>query len=222
MTHPIEPPHQTLSSADPVQAIGDGLAEKATKESVRATSLWGMWPAVATAVLISGALAWFLISRGGSTATGMADPGSGRSTDAILREQGADCLPCAQRNGCFDPAQLGGTCEGTSGQATACGTGVTETAICLKTLDDIFNSKCAATMQLTPCLCGSTDHAACLSGTADPSGPIDPDYTCDFKTTSVVKIVGSFTDQTLGAGQANALVQCLGAYNCGCFGQRDN
>jgi len=183
-------------------------------------SMRGVWRwAIPTLLLVVGIVSVAFVRTRSATAGAATAPG-GRSTEDILREQGSDCLPCAQRNGCFDPAQLGGTCESTKGSGTTCGTAATETAICLKTLDDIFSSRCAATMQLTPCLCGSTDPAACLSGAAAPAGPVYADYGCDFKSTSGMKIQGAFTDQLFGAGQANALVQCVAAYSCGCFGQR--
>lgn len=211
MKDPIEPAGEPPSTSDATRG-----------RAGRPFSTRGVGVLAVLAVLVVGAVATFAFGRGRSPITETPAPGSGRSTEDILRELGPDCLPCAQRSGCLDPGQLGGTCEGTKGNATECGSGVTETAICLKTLDDTFRSKCAADMQMTPCFCGSTDPAACLSGAAAPTGPILSDYTCDFKTTNAMKLQADFTDQRLGAGQANALVQCLGAFTCGCFGSRDN
>ena len=91
--------------------------------------------------------------------------------------------------------------------------------MCLKTLTDIFASKCAAVLQETPCLCGSTNTQACLEATAPPTGPVLPDYTCDFNTTSTPTILARFRTQTFGAGQANALVQCVAQSDCKCFGK---
>jgi hypothetical protein len=88
------------------------------------------------------------------------------------------------------------------------------------TLGNVFSSKCAATFQETPCLCGATDPAACLSGSATPTGPLYDLYQCDFNTTSVSTITTKFIDQTTGSGQANAIVQCAASFACSsCFGQ---
>jgi hypothetical protein len=102
--------------------------------------------------------------------------------------------------------------------AKGCGPGVTEKDICLKTLRDIFTSKCAASTQETPCLCGMTDPSACLSGTAPPTGPILADYACDLGTTDSLAIQQKFVRAEYGVGQANALIQCTGGFDCGCFG----
>jgi len=136
-------------------------------------------------------------------------------------------------NGCLDPTMLGGTCETTPGTAMLLSgaladgqtcqqvigtTSISNTDLCLLTLGEVASSQCAATAQETPCLCGSTDAAACLAGTATPNGPVYDLYQCAFDTTSVATIQADFKDQTNGAGQANALVQCAGAFGCPCFG----
>jgi hypothetical protein len=139
-------------------------------------------------------------------------------TESILSARGPDCLPCARRNGCLDPTTSGGTCEQAVGMATGCGPGVTEKDICLKTLHDIFDSKCAESMQETPCLCGTTDTMACLSGTETPTGPAYRDYACDFGTADAVTIQQKFVQADYGVGQANALIQCTGGFDCACFG----
>jgi hypothetical protein len=119
---------------------------------------------------------------------------------------------------------MGGRCEDTTGMApdactslTGTSSTPTETQVCLKTLKDIFSTNCAQTSQLTPCLCGSTAADTCLAGTETPNGPLYPIYTCDFGSSSVGTIQTAFTDQSFGAGQANALIQCLAAYECDCF-----
>jgi hypothetical protein len=139
-----------------------------------------------------------------------------------------------QSNGCLDVTQQGGSCEdtqgtvphfaGTLGDGKVCssvfvnGQTQSETQVCLQTLDMIFGSGCAATFQETPCLCGSTDAALCLAGTATPTGPLYDVYQCDFDTTSAATIQASqFTNQATGAGQANAIVQCAAAFGCQCF-----
>jgi hypothetical protein len=165
--------------------------------------------------------------------------GVGSNTTACLnsRDTTGACFACAQTNGCLDPAQLGGTCEDTPGtvnpftgtlpdslMCTVAADGgapvlasatETETNICLQTLGIVFTSKCAATFQETPCLCGATDNATCLAGSATPTGPAYDIYSCDFNTTSSTAIQSSMlTNQAFGAGQANALVQCLGSFGC--------
>jgi hypothetical protein len=158
------------------------------------------------------------------------------NTTACLNAQGpagGACLTCAAANGCLDPALLGGTCEGTTGtqphfsgtlpDGTTCATAFsqgaseTEAKVCLETLGTIFGSKCAAQLQETPCLCGTTDPASCLGGQVTPNGPEYDQVACDFNSVSIDTIQGNYTNQALGVGQANALVQCLAAFNCSCF-----
>jgi hypothetical protein len=133
------------------------------------------------------------------------------------------CLECVRDNGCLDVAQLGGSCEDTPGTAPAAcqtalasSTPVSEKQVCIATLRDIFASQCAATQQLTPCLCGATAADACLAGTAPPAGPLLPIYQCELGTTAP-QISQNFIVQSFGAGQANALAQCAGAFGCNCF-----
>jgi hypothetical protein len=109
----------------------------------------------------------------------------------------------------------GQTCAQVVGAST-----ISETAVCFQTLDGIFASKCAATLQETPCLCGTTDVAACLAGTATGNGPLFDEYACDFGTTSqgpINTITTDFTIPHFGAGMANAIVQCAAAFSCDCF-----
>jgi hypothetical protein len=96
-------------------------------------------------------------------------------------------------------------------------TSITETQVCLATLDTIFVSGCAGSGQLTQCLCGATDATACLGGQAPAQGPVLPLYVCDFGTSNTPTIVSDFTLQSFGAGQANALAECAGAFGCHCF-----
>lgn len=133
------------------------------------------------------------------------------------------CSQCMTDNGCFDVNQMGGTCEDTPGTAdAACATAIgsssapTEAQLCLRTLKDIFSSQCAATQQLTPCLCGTTDAGECLAGNVTPNGPLYDIYKCQLGTTGP-QIASNFTIQTFGTGQANALAQCAGAFGCDCF-----
>jgi hypothetical protein len=76
----------------------------------------------------------------------------------------------------------------------------------------------ANALSLTPCLCGGDPTAVglCLEGRTPPAGPLVPDYSNSFHSKSGKVIQENFTVQTFGAGQANAIVQCLVAYNCLC------
>lgn len=143
------------------------------------------------------------------------------TTMTILSEQGKDCLDCAERSGCLDSKQHGNPCEGASGFATGCGEGVTETEMCIRTLMGVFSSKCAATLQQVPCLCGATDAEECLQGATVPTGPLYRDYACDFKTNNVGAIQANFREAKFGAGLANMIVQCVAESDCKCFGSED-
>src|SRR5262249_2038970 len=134
------------------------------------------------------------------------------------------CSQCIIDNGCLDPAQLGGSCEDTPGIAPASCSDVvgttgnlTETQVCLATLDTIFVSGCGSGGTLVRCLCGATDASACVNGSVPPQGPAFPLYVCDFGSSNVSTITSNFTAQSFGAGQANALAQCAGAFGCNCF-----
>jgi hypothetical protein len=157
------------------------------------------------------------------------------NTALCLGVQGPTCLSCMQSNGCLDVSQLGGSCEdtpgtlphfpGTLGDGKSCSAVFssstqteTETQVCLQALGEIFSSKCAASLQEGPCLCGSANLSQCLAGFVIPTGPLYDLYQCDFDTTNISVIQSSqFTNQAAGAGQANALVQCAAAFGCGCF-----
>jgi hypothetical protein len=148
---------------------------------------------------------------------------SNGTTQSILDAQGPDCFACAERNGCLDPMLQGGTCEGTKGTApSACGAFLgteaapSEAKTCLATLQAIFASGCASTRDETPCLCGSGDPGACIAGSEPPAGPVVALYSCDFDGTGATP-TSDFTNQAYGAGQANALVQCLAIFACDCF-----
>jgi hypothetical protein len=162
------------------------------------------------------------------------DPITGNTTDCV-GSRGAACLSCAQTNNCFVPLTgSSGNCESATGTATPFSIAlpdgktcaqvispatapVSEKAICLKTLSAIFPSGCAASTQATPCLCGTTDTNMCLAGQATPTGPAFDLYACDYNTTNGATITNNFATVTFGAGAANALVYCLGAYACPCF-----
>jgi hypothetical protein len=123
----------------------------------------------------------------------------------------------------LDPLQIGGVCEGVTGNASATcqslvGTSAvpTETQVCLKTLDTIFSSGCAADGQETPCLCGNTDPVACQNGSVSPAGAAFPVYSCDLGP-GISSVVSNFTAPTFGAGMADTIVQCVAAFGCTCF-----
>jgi hypothetical protein len=139
-----------------------------------------------------------------------------QTTEAILAPQSSGCLPCAQMSGCLDPAQAGGTCEMLTGNAL--NGGLTEAALCRKTLSDIFTSHCAVELLLDPCLCGETDTSTCFDGTETPKGAAYPDYVDDFGS-DMTQIQANFEKQTLGAGMANEILYCVMQYGCGCVGE---
>jgi hypothetical protein len=62
------------------------------------------------------------------------------TTNSILSGVSADCLSCAQLNGCMDP-----TCEKISGNAAnGPAAGTSRTQLCLDTLTCVLSNKCAA------------------------------------------------------------------------------
>jgi hypothetical protein len=148
------------------------------------------------------------------------------------------CSTCMQTN-CFDVVNAGGPgiCETVAGNATffsgalpdgkTCATTfaglsapVTEKAVCLATLDEIFKSHCALSLNLTPCLCGATDVNLCLAGNATPVGAVYDVYACDFGSTNgatINDIHNDFQIPTFGAGQANAIAACGTSFGCDCF-----
>jgi hypothetical protein len=149
--------------------------------------------------------------------------GNGETTLTVLAAQGPNCVSCAMQNGCLDPAQSGGSCEDTPGTApAACApvfgmtTAPSETKVCLATLKMIFSSHCSTDLQQEPCFCGQTDRTMCLAGNAAPSGPGVDLYTCDLGAGGIASIVNDFGNQMRGAGQANEIVDCVGALGCDC------
>jgi hypothetical protein len=166
-------------------------------------------------------------TRGTSDSGGPPDANAGPATTvSVLAGQSPQCLTlapdgaaggCAGDNGCLDPALQGGVCETVLG-IVAAGHGTSEAQLCIRTLEDIFSSRCAAGGSETPCLCGDTNAMACVAGTAPPTGPVYPDYVEDFGS-NIHAIGANFTLPAYGAGQANSIVQCLQLWNCqACFG----
>jgi hypothetical protein len=90
----------------------------------------------------------------------------------------------------------------------------------LATLDGIFKSGCAKSLNLTPCLCGGTDVNMCLAGTATPTGAVYDVYACDFGTTNgatINDIYNNFQVPAFGSGQANAIAACGTSFACDCY-----
>lgn len=116
---------------------------------------------------------------------------------------------------CFDPAFMiaNGTCE----DLADAGTVQDEVTYCLRTLQTIASSECAAGMQLNPCLCGTTASDKCLNGMLEPTGPAYPIYEEDFMTTDINIIKRNIVNPDYGAGRANAIAQCVQSFQCPCF-----
>jgi hypothetical protein len=127
------------------------------------------------------------------------------TTRQLLTAFSPDCLACAEKNGCLDPAQKGGAiCEGAPGQAKS---GASEVELCLKALKCIFNTKCGNTGEESQCLCGSTDIEECMSGKAAPNGSCVDVFKEDFGDEGK-KMYDNFINPKYGAGRANMLIQC--------------
>ena len=126
------------------------------------------------------------------------------------------CSTCAVLNGCLDPT-LAGTCEDVAGDVAGCGGSASERQICLRTMSDVFSSGCAATLQQTPCVCGTVDPGLCLTGQVPPNGPVLPDYFCDFGSFDMNVLISDFTMPAFGVGMANNILQCVAAFGCDCF-----
>jgi hypothetical protein len=118
-------------------------------------------------------------------------------------------------SGCLDPEQSGGVCEMVTGNAA--NGGQTESALCLKTLNDIVTTQCDATLFLPKCLCGAISTEDCTAGAATPIGAAYQDYAADFGS-DINAIIGNFETPTFGAGQANLIAECVGYFGCQCLG----
>jgi hypothetical protein len=160
-------------------------------------------------------------ARGPAPDAGRGAVDGGETTQGLLSAQSPDCLSCAQSTGCLG-AQLGGACEDVPGQTTLyaqqlsdgkmCAdvmgsTNPWEADVCLDTLGAIFKSPCVPTPQDPVTLCLST-----------ATGLVDL-YICAFNAQPInYQTQLKFVDRSLGAGQANALAQCLAASGCAnCF-----
>jgi hypothetical protein len=132
-----------------------------------------------------------------------------KTTREILTELSPDCLSCAEKNGCLDPAQRGGiTCETVEGVSKV--SGQAENALCLDTLRCIFTSKCANSTEESECVCGKTSISSCLDGSEAPVGTCIAEYRRDYGPTADGKFLAKeFVNPAYGAGAANMLIQCV-------------
>lgn len=141
------------------------------------------------------------------------------------------CSQCVVDSGCFDPAFGGGSCESVAGTQSHF-SGVlpdgktcsavfqtnppTESQVCLQALQTMFNSHCAQSGSIVPCLCGTTDTTACLNGQVAPNGPLFDLHACDVGVPSPIVPVPSAG--FFGASMAEQIVLCASAFGCDCFG----
>jgi hypothetical protein len=158
-----------------------------------------------------------------------AEGAGGATTYSILAAQGPSCLrildggldptSCPVVNHCFDPVASGGLCELFDAAVVGSKEIGDPKENCVQTLHDILQSRCAASQQLTPCLCGDADSVMCVAGTGTqtPNGPVYPDYVRSFNRTNGADINAYFNITTFGAGMANQLVTCLASFNCDCL-----
>jgi hypothetical protein len=134
---------------------------------------------------------------------------------------------CAVVNGCLDPTILGAgaTCEMFDAAIPGSKELGDPRQNCLQTLYDILSSGCAASGQVTPCLCGDADTTLCLgsTGNATPNGPVYADYVKSYGVTKGADINALFSIPGFGASAANIVAGCAGpsGFNCDCLaGQR--
>jgi hypothetical protein len=138
------------------------------------------------------------------------------TTQQLLTAFSPDCLACAEKNGCLDPAQKGGgVCEGVPGKAKS---GASEVELCMKALKCIFNTKCANAGEESQCFCGSTDVVDCMSGKAAPNGSCVDVFKEDLGDEGK-KMYDNFINPKYGAGRANQLIQCAVASCNACRAQ---
>jgi hypothetical protein len=133
------------------------------------------------------------------------------TTLSILSGKNAECLACAQTNGCVDTGVL---CEASAGNAAAGpAAGDARSQLCLDTLSCVIGANCAASGTGSPCYCGAARGTTCLSaGAAD--GACRSQEERGLETTDPVSIATGFGNTVLGGGVANVLVQCLNDSAC--------
>jgi hypothetical protein len=95
---------------------------------------------------------------------------------------------------------------------------VTEQQVCLATLKAIFASGCETNGQMVPCICGSTNTAACEADMATPTGDIWPYYECDFNATKASTVITDLVLPMFGAGVADSIIECVQQNGCSCYG----
>jgi hypothetical protein len=129
-----------------------------------------------------------------------------KTTRDILNALSKDCLACAEKNDCLNPAKGSGICETMPGISKI--SGQAESALCLDALRCIFTSKCANTGEENPCLCGPTDPMACFHGDAPPMGSCVSEFKKDYGDNGKT-MYDNFINQTYGDGRANTIIQCV-------------
>lgn len=157
-------------------------------------------------------------NHGAVDAAGVDSAPDGAAAGATLALLGAErdaaCVACAVGGGCGATTV---TCEGFGGQVAAAGpsAGQTRQSLCLDTLSCLFTSKCYLDgSNEDACVCGSAQNDTCTM-----SGPA-ADATCasielaGLETASPGTALQTESNTNLGAGRANAFIQCLENANC--------
>jgi hypothetical protein len=148
------------------------------------------------------------------------DADAGTSTVQILSARsptnadgGNACLDCANQARCLDPNLL---CEHLGDQITLAGpdAGQSRQRICYATLSCLFDSQCYFVGSgIDGCFCGNESKATCVDA-GPPQSPCLDLEEIGLETTDPGMADQVLTYTTLGAGTANALVQCI--VNAGC------
>jgi hypothetical protein len=164
----------------------------------------------------------------GAIVDALADAGDGATVDAqgdasnesggvdtisILRAaQGASCVACALAT------DAGPSCLSQYNCEALADAGASRQAHCYETLQCEVQSNCASAAT-TDCYCGVASFLACETEAGAANGACAAQERVGLETTNPADLlVTSFFLPTLGAGVANALVDCLGGANCDCFG----
>jgi hypothetical protein len=128
-----------------------------------------------------------------------------KTTQEILSALHKDCLACAEKNGCLDPAQQSGVCETVAGNSKI--NGQSEVSLCLDALRCVFTTKCANNGEESQCLCGKTDIIECMEGRSAPQGACVDEFRKDFGGDNK-KMYDDFINPAYGVGRANQIIQC--------------
>jgi hypothetical protein len=241
---PGRPPPQDggVLMPPPTRDAGGGITLDAGADAPPLTTqelLHAISPACYTRIVITDAGAYW--DAGDAGDAGDAADGAGDDGGPIVMEMG-----CAAINGCLDTVTQGASCELFEGLAPDAGPPhyastlpsgktcrdvigpepVSETSVCLQTLQRIFSTGCAATLNTTDCLCGPGNAGCIYTLPPQPMGALYETYACDFNSTSGATINSHFTDYSLnfGAAAANQIIQCIASFAngdsqcCECMG----